>query len=548
MTGSQTSTSVPTASTGAVLFTLSMGQFVMALDSSVMNVSIATVADDLGTSVTGIQSAITLYTLVMASLMITGGKVGQLIGRKRAFAIGCLIYGAGSATTAVAPNLTVLLLGWSVLEGVGAALIMPAIVALVASNFERSERPRAYGLVAASGAIAVALGPLIGGVLTTYASWRWVFAGEVLIVAGIVLLARRMADVPADRGAKLDVVGTVLSASGLGLVVFGILRAGTWGLVRPKPDAPVWLGLSPVVWLVIGGGLVLLAFFEWEGRQHEAGRPVLIDPGLLDSRALRGGLSSFFFQYLLQSGLFFVVPLFLSVALGLTAVETGVRILPLSVALLVTAVGVPKVLPHASPRRVVRTGFVLLFVGTVTLLVALDIGVDAEVVTVPLLLAGLGIGALASQLGSVTVSSVPDDKSAEVGGLQNSVSFLGSSIGTAVTGALLISALSTSFLSGIESNPDVPDQVVAQANVQLGGGVPFISDAQLTEALAATDLDQKTADAIVAENESSRLAGLRAALAALAVLALLALVASRSIPTRQPGEEVRPGEGEAGAT
>jgi hypothetical protein len=303
-----------------------------------------------------------------------------------------------------------------------------------------------------------------------------------------------------------------------------------------------------VVWLVLAGGLILLAFFEWEGRQHEAGRPVLIDPGLLDSRALRAGLSSFFFQYLLQSGLFFVVPLFLSVALGLTAVETGVRILPLSVALLVTAVGVPKVLPHASPRRVVRTGFVLLFVGTVTLLAALDIGVGPEVVTLPLLLAGLGIGALASQLGSVTVSSVPDDKSAEVGGLQNSVSFLGSSIGTALTGALLISALSSSFLSGIESNPDVPDQVVAQANVELGGGVPFISDAQLTEALAATDVDQATADAIVAENDSSRLAGLRAALAALAVLALLALPASRNLPTRQPGEAAAAGAPEAGAT
>ena len=543
MTGSPTGTSVPAASSGAVLFTLSMGQFVMALDSSVMNVSIATVASDLDTTVTGIQSAITLYTLVMASLMITGGKVGQLIGRKRAFAIGCLIYGAGSATTAVAPNLTVLLVGWSILEGVGAALIMPAIVALVASNFGRADRPRAYGLVAASGAIAVALGPLIGGVLTTYASWRWVFAGEVLIVLVIVVLARRMADVPADREAKLDVVGTVLSAAGLGLVVFGILRAGTWGLVRPKPEAPVWLGLSPVVWLVILGGLTLLAFFEWEGRRHDAGRSVLVDPDLFEVRALRGGLSSFFFQYLLMAGLFFVIPLFLSVALGLSAVETGVRILPLSVALLVTAVGVPKVMPHASPRRVVRVGFVLIFVGVVTLLAALDVGVGAEVVTLPLLLAGLGIGALASQLGSVTVSSVPDEQSAEVGGLQNSVSFLGSSIGTAVTGALLISALSTSFLTGIESNPDVPDQVVAEANVQLGGGVPFISDADLTTALAETDLDQASTDAIVSENESSRVAGLRAALAALAVLALLALFASRNIPTRQPGEGgARPGD------
>jgi len=154
----------------------------MTLDSSVMNVSIATVAKDVGTTVTGIQTAITFYTLVMASLMITGGKLGQILGRKRAFAIGCAIYGCGSLITALAPNLAVLMLGWSVLEGVGAALIMPAIVALVASNFAQSQRPRAYGLVASAGAIAVAAGPLIGGLFTTYLSWRWVFVGEVLVV------------------------------------------------------------------------------------------------------------------------------------------------------------------------------------------------------------------------------------------------------------------------------------------------------------------------------------------------------------------------------
>jgi len=170
------------AAAGIVLLTLASAQFLMTLDSSVMNVSIATVAKDVGTSVTGIQIAITFYTLVMASLMITGGKLGQILGRKRAFAIGCAIYGCGSLITALAPNLAVLMLGWSVLEGVGAALIMPAIVALVASNFAQSQRPRAYGLVASADAIAVAAGPLIGGLFTTYLSWRWVFVGEVLVV------------------------------------------------------------------------------------------------------------------------------------------------------------------------------------------------------------------------------------------------------------------------------------------------------------------------------------------------------------------------------
>ena len=183
-----------------MLLTLASAQFLMTLDSSVMNVSIATVAKDVGTTVTGIQTAITFYTLVMASLMITGGKLGQILGRKRAFAIGCIIYGCGSLITALSPDLAVLMLGWSVLEGVGAALIMPAIVALVASNFARPQRPRAYGLVASAGAIAVAAGPLIGGLFTTYLSWRWVFAGEVLIVLIILGFTRRIADIPPEQG------------------------------------------------------------------------------------------------------------------------------------------------------------------------------------------------------------------------------------------------------------------------------------------------------------------------------------------------------------
>ena len=525
------------AASGTVLLTLASAQFLMVLDSSVMNVSIATVANDLGTTVTGIQTAITLYTLVMASLMITGGKVGQILGRKRAFAIGCVIYGAGSFTTALAPNLAVLMIGWSLLEGLGAVLIMPAIVALVASNFGKPDRPRAYGLVAAAGAIAVAAGPLIGGLLTTYASWRWVFAGEVVIVAGILLLTRALADVAPDPDAHLDLVGTALSAVGLGLVVFGILRAGVWGFVLPKPDAPAWFGLSPVVWLVLGGGLVLLGFLQWERRRQSRGGAVLVDPAMLGNRGLRGGVTSFFFQYLLQAGLFFAVPLFLSVALGLSAVDTGVRILPLSLTLLLAAIGIPKYFPHVSPRRVVRLGFLSLFVGIATLAAAIDIGVGPEVVTWPMLLAGLGIGALASQLGSVTVSAVPDEQSAEVGGLQNTGSNLGASIGTALAGAVLISGLTSSFFAGIENNPAVPQDLSSKAQVELAGGVPFIPDDQLESALADAGVTGATATAIVDTNEQARLDGLRASLVVLAFIALLAMFFGRSIPTRQPGAE-----------
>ncbi len=522
------------AAAGMVLLTLASAQFLMTLDSSVMNVSIATVAKDVGTTVTGIQTAITFYTLVMAALMITGGKLGQILGRKRAFAIGCVIYGCGSLITALAGNLGVLIVGWSVLEGVGAALIMPAIVALVASNFARAQRPRAYGLVASAGAIAVAAGPLIGGLLTTYASWRWVFVGEVLVVLIILGLTRRIADTPAEEGARLDVVGTVLSALGLGLIVYGILRSGTWGFIQPKAGAPEWLGLSPVIWLVLGGGVVLRIFLWWENHRLAHGAAVLVDPAMLRNPIMRGGLTAFFFQYLLQSGLFFAVPLFLSVALGLSAIATGVRLLPLSVTLLLAAVGVPKVFPHASPRRVVRIGFLALFAAIVIMVAALEVGAGPDIVTWPMLLAGLGIGALASQLGSVTVSSVADEQSGEVGGVQNTVTNLGASIGTALAGAVLISALTASFLGGIQDNPAVPKDLASQAQVKLAAGIPFISDQDLTAQLDKAGVPRQTADAIVKENEKARIAGLRASLSVLAVIALIALFASRRIPTQQP--------------
>jgi MFS family permease len=525
---------------GLILMTLCAGQFLMMLDSSVMNVSIATVAKDVGTTVTGIQTAITLYTLVMASFMITGGKIGQIIGRKRAFAIGCVIYGCGSTTTALAPNLPVLLIGWSCLEGLGAALILPAIVALVASNFGREERPRAYGLVTAAAAVAVAIGPIVGGFFTTYLSWRYVFAGEVLIVIAILFLSRRIAPGEAERKVRLDLVGTGLSALGLGLVVFGVLRSGTWGFVNAKPDAPEWIGLSPVIWLIFAGASVLWLFLAWESRLVSRGREALVDPAILRVSVLRAGLTSFFFQYFLQGGLFFAMPLFLSISLGLSAIETGVRLLPLSFALILAAAGIPKAFPDVSPRRVVRFGFLAMFAGLAVMVGALEAGAGPEIVTWPLILAGLGIGALASQLGSVTVSSVPDEQSGEVGGLQNTITNLGISVGTALTGAIVVAALGSSFLTGVEENRAVPAPVKSKASTELSGGVPFLSNEELEAALDENRVPPRATEAIVEENEEARIVGLRTALAVLALLALVGLFFTGRIPTRQPGAASEP--------
>ena len=390
-------------------------------------------------------------------------------------------------------------------------------------------------MVAAAGAIAVAVGPLVGGFCTTYFSWRWVFAGEVVLVLVILVLTRKIADAPAKTRPRLDVVGAVLSAAGLAMLVFGVLRSSEWGWVEPKPDAPSWFGLSPTVWLGLGGLFVIWLFFRWEARRTAHGEEPLIRPEMLRNRQLSGGLVMFFFQYLVQAGFFFVVPLYLSVCLGLSALATGARLLPLSITLLAAAIGIPRVWPAASPRLVVRAGLLCLLAGTVVLLAALDADAGPEIVFVPMLLTGLGIGALASQLGSVTVSAVSDDESPEVGGIQNTMTNLGASMGTALAGSIMIAAVASAFVTNIQQSSAIPDRLKSQAQVEFASGVPFVSDADLEAALDDAHVSNRASDAALEAYQDARLSGLHQALAILAVLAVVALFAAQRIPTTQPG-------------
>jgi len=362
-----------------------------------------------------------------------------------------------------------------------------------------------------------------------------VFAGEVIVGAGIVLFGRRMADAPVQVRPRLDLLGSLLWALSMGLAIIGVLRSSEWGWILPAEGGPSVLGMSPVVWLILGGLVALRLFMVHVRRLDAAGGEPLVTPALFRNRQMTGGLVMFFFQFLVMMGIFFVIPLYLSVALGLSAIDTGIRITPLSVTMLLAAAGVPKFFPTASPRRVVEIGLVVMVLGIVVLFTAMDVGASAEIVAIPLLLIGLGIGCLSSQLGSVTVSAVADDDSPEVGGLQNTASQFGSSLGAALAGSILIASLTASFLSGVAENPDVPEEVVAQANVELAAGIPFISDAELESAMEEAGADEQTTQAVLEENEQARLDGLRSALALLAIIGVIALFFTRRIPTRQPG-------------
>jgi EmrB/QacA subfamily drug resistance transporter len=525
----------------AVLPLLATTQFLMTVDATVMNVSISALVEDLDTTVTAVQAVITAYTLIMAATMITGGKVGDLLGRRRALRTGLLIYAAGSGLTALAPNVVVLFLGWSLLEGLGAALIMPTVTALVAGNFTGQQRARAYGVIAASAAVAIAAGPIIGGFVTASFSWRWVFAAEVPIAFGILIGSARVPDVNVEQRPKMDIVGAVLSAAGLAMIVLGVLQSPSWGWIRPRvPDGsdatPQIAGISLTIWLILAGLAVLWLLAEWLDRQKERGRTPLFDPVLLESRQLRGGLSVLLTQYLVSSGVFFTVPLFLSIVLGLDAFDTGVHMLPLSLALILVAPAVPRFAPRASPRRVAQLGLVLLCAAALLLAGLLGKNsADAGIVTVPFLLLGAGLGLLASQVGNVIVSSQPVERSGEVGGLQYTAQNLGASLGTALIGAVVITTLTTQLIEGIEESPVASDAVKQAASIQLAGGVEFVSNAQLEDALAQTQMSPQDQEAVVSANAAARVEALQIGMIAVALVALLGLFRTRWLPSRVLG-------------
>jgi EmrB/QacA subfamily drug resistance transporter len=523
------------------LAVLAAAQFVMVLDSSVMNVSISQIVADLDTTIQGVQLAITAYTLVMAALMLAGAKLGDILGRQRTFAIGLTIYGLGSLTTALSPSLAVLLVGWSLVEGLGAVLVIPAIVSLVAATYRGRQRATAFGVIGGVAGAAVAVGPLIGGWVTTELSWRYVFAGEVVIVAVILLLRGRLGDAPAvEHPPRLDLVGVALSAAGLGLAVFGILKSSEWGLVEPRGALTIGgteitpFGFSVVPFFILAGCGCLAAFALWEQRRDRQGRDALLDRSLLRIAPLRAGLTTLMMQQLILLGTFFVMPVYLQVVLGLDAFDTGKRLFPMSVAMFVAAMGGPRLAAGFAPKRVAQAGLVALVIAAVLLLATIDVELDEAEFAVALVVFGIGAGLLLSQLSNVIMSSVDPTKTNEAGGLQGTAQNLGASLGTALIGAVLIAALISGFVSRVEQNPKIQPDVRDRVSQAVEKGIPIVPVEQVEKAVADAGVPQDQAQAIADDYGKAQLQGLKRAIGAVGIFALLALWFTRGLPGRAP--------------
>ncbi|MGW1375072.1 MFS transporter [Streptomyces sp. NPDC002446] len=515
------------------LVILGTAQFLMVLDTSVMNVSISQLVEDFHTEVTAIQAVITLYTLVMAAFMITGGKLGDMLGRRRAFIIGLVVYGVGSALTASAPTLWVLALGWSVIEGLGASLVLPALAALVAGTYSGRDRAVAYGVIGGLSGAGIAVGPLVGGWVTTYLTWRLVFAAEVVVVAAVLCCMGWVAERPrTGPRVRLDGVGAALSALGLGLVVLGVLQSSSWGWLRPRNSPVTVFGFSLTLFVIAAGAVVLHLFGAWERRQEARRRDPLVRFPLFAIPPLRAGLAMLLAQNLILLGLFFTIPLYLQVVQGYNAFETGLRLLPVSITMLLSAMCGPLLGRIAGPRTVVRLGLLVLFAAIVWLLATIRPRIDDLSFALAMALLGLGMGLLASQLGNVTQSSVGESDRSEVGGLQYTAQNLGSSLGTALIGSLLIGALVHAFTTQIEDNPQISAAAHQQVGTAIEAGVSFISTDQVRAATEAAALPPPEADALVDAYADAQLAALKSAILATAAITLTGFAFTRHLPAQ----------------
>jgi EmrB/QacA subfamily drug resistance transporter len=513
------------------LVALAIAQFVMVLDQSVMNVSISTLVADFDTTVTTIQAVITLYCLVMAMFMLTGAKIGDIIGRRRAFVVGLVVYACGSALTAVSQSVAVLALGWSILEGLGAAMVLPALAALIAGNYEDRERKVAYAVIGGVAGAGIAIGPILGGWATTELSWRIVFVGEVVLVLVILGMSRMIGDaVRTGSTPRLDLVGTALSATGLGAIVLGTLQSSTWGWVQPK-DSPVEpFGFSLTLFVITGGGLLLWAFVGWQRHREATGTDPLVHLDLLKVPQLKAGLFGLFTQNLVLMGVFFVVPLYLQLVLGLDALQTGIKMLPISITMFIAAAMGSRLSARFPVRAIVRAGLTTTVVAVLALLATVQPELTDAAFAISMALLGIGMGLIVSQLGNVVQSSVDASGRGEAGGLQYTGQQLGSSLGVALIGAIVLSGLTSVFVTQIQGDERISSAVASQVSVAVEPGIDFLTTEQVTAAATQAGLDEATTAALVEDYQTAQIQSLKTGLLAAALLALVSLAFTRDLP------------------
>jgi MFS family permease len=487
---------------------LAAAMFVFVIDTSFMNVSISAVVRDLDTTVSGVQAAVAIEALVSAAFILISSKLGDLFGRKRAYVVGLLFYIVGALAMVVAQGLVAVIVFWAVLGGLGASLYLPAMQSLIHGNFEGKARAKVFALVGASGAIAAAIGPLVGGFLTTTLSWRAGFLLEAVIITIVLAGSGLIRDVPYTGDRSVDVVGAVLSVVGMGGLVVGVL---------------VWQeGGESVAALLALGAAAMAALVYWLVRRKRAGKAALLDPTLFASKLFSVGVSQIFLQQVALGGMLIALPIFLQLVWGYNALEAGVTLAPLSLTMFGVALLAGKRAGRRRPSGIVRAGFVLVTASMVILIPLVPTADSGWHLVLPLMLAGAGLGLLASQLNNYALSPISEERVGEAAGVTSATSSFGLSFGLAFSGAVMLATLSIAFTSMAESSTVLPPGDQERVAEVLEDDAQVMSDAQLQELLAGQP--QAIQDEILSINADARDLALQIALLVTLAAAVVGVV------------------------
>ena len=454
---------------------LSMAMFVLVVDTSLMNVSISAVVHDLQTTVSGVQSAIALEALVSAAFILIGDRIGDLYGRKRAYVIGLLGYAVGALAMTLAQGLTAIIVFWAIIGGLGASLLLPSMQSLVHGNFDGAERKRAYALVGAAAAIATAVGPLLGGFITTFLSWRVGFFLEVVLIAFVLSGIGLVKDVLYTGSRQVDVVGAVLSILGMGGIVLSIL---------------VWQeGGESVAILLIIGVAAMTGLVYWLRSRQRQGKAALIDPGLFTSKYFTLGISQQLLQQVALGGMIIALPIYLQMVLEYNALQAGLSLAPLSLSMFGMALLAGRRAGKRRPSSLILAGFVLLTVGVAVLIPIVPRADSGWALVVPLLIAGCGLGLLVSQLNNYTLSPVSEELVSEAAGVNSAAGSFGLSFGLAFAGAIMLAALAIAFTNLSESSTLLAPAEQQQVAVALEEDAQIMSNTALEQQLAGQPAD-----------------------------------------------------------
>jgi predicted MFS family arabinose efflux permease len=456
-----------TAGSNRLAILLSMAMFVLVVDTSLMNVSISSVVHDLDTTVSGVQSAIALEALVSAAFILISSKVGDLIGRKRAYVLGLLGYAIGALAMVLAQDLIAIIIFWAIVGGLGASLLLPAMQSLIHGNFEGEAQKKAYALVGAAAAIAAAVGPLIGGFITTYLSWRLAFALEDLVIAIVLSGIRLVRDVPYTGPRGVDWGGAVLSVLGMGGIVLSIL---------------VWQeGGEAVGALLLVGLLAMAALVRWLVRRKRQGKPILLDPGLFESPYFRLGISGQTLQQVSLGGAMIALPIYLQMVLEYNAMQAGLSLAPLSLSMFAVAVVTGRRAGDRRPAAIIRVGFALVAAGMLLLVPIVPRADTGWYLVIPLMIAGSGLGLLVSQLNNYTLAPISEEHVSEAAGVNSAGGSFGLSFGLAFAGAIMLATLSFTFTHMAEASDVLPKASQEQVADALEDDAEVMSNTQLAE-------------------------------------------------------------------